>query len=50
MKEEIWTAEYVRENPELAVTAIKSLQMILSDLEAELRVLSNRLKEIETPS
>ena len=48
MTEEIWSPDYIRRNPELTATAIKSLQMILTNMEEELRILSERLKEIET--
>lgn len=50
MTEEIWSPEYIRRNPELACTAIKSLQAILTSMEEELRILSERLKEIESSS
>lgn len=49
MTEEIWSPDYIRRNPELAATAIKSLQALLTNMEEELRILSERLKEIETP-
>ena len=48
MTEEIWSPEYIRRNPELAATAIKSLQTILTNMEEELKILAERLKEIET--
>ena len=50
MTEEIWSPEYIRRNPELASIAIKSLQMILTSMEEELKLLSERLKEIESSS
>jgi hypothetical protein len=50
MTEEIWSPEYIRRNPELAATAIKSLQALLTNMEEELRILSERLKEIESSS
>jgi hypothetical protein len=31
--EAIWSAEYIRQNPELAATAISSLQLIIQDHE-----------------
>lgn len=49
MTEEIWSPDYIRRNPELAYNAIKSLQMILTNMEEELKLLAQRLKEIETP-
>lgn len=36
MNEEIWSVEFVKENPELAVNAIKTLQMLVQDLEEKL--------------
>ena len=50
MTEEIWSPEYIRRNPELASTAIKSLQTLLTNMEEELRILAERLKEIESSS
>jgi hypothetical protein len=36
MNEEIWSVEFVKENPELAVNAIKTLQTLVQDLEDKL--------------
>lgn len=33
MEKEIWTIEFIKANPELAYKAIKTLQMLLQDLE-----------------
>lgn len=49
MTEEIWSPDYIRKNPELAASAIKSLQAILTSMEEEIKILSERLKQIETP-
>jgi hypothetical protein len=40
MDEEIWSVEFVKENPELAVNAIKTLQMLIQDLEDKLKELN----------
>ena len=36
MNEQIWSVDFVKENPELAVNAIKTLQMLVQDLEDRL--------------
>ena len=36
MSEKIWSADYIRENPELAAKAIETLQTALDDTESHL--------------
>ena len=36
MSEKIWSADYIRENPELAAKAIETLQTALDDAESHL--------------
>ena len=36
MTEKIWSADYIRENPELAAKAIETLQTALDDTESDL--------------
>ena len=37
MSEKIWSADYIRENPELAAKAIETLQTALGDRETQIR-------------
>lgn len=37
MTEKIWSADYIRENPELAAKAIETLQTALDDKVAQIR-------------
>jgi hypothetical protein len=37
MSEKIWSADYIRENPELAAKAIETLQTALDDRETQIR-------------
>lgn len=36
MNEEIWSIEFIKQNPELAKQAIDTLQMLVQDLENKL--------------
>jgi hypothetical protein len=46
MREKIWSADYIRENPELAAKAIETLQTALDDMEHQLQRI--RISLIET--
>jgi hypothetical protein len=46
MSEKIWSADYIRENPELAAKAIETLQTALDDMEHQLQRI--RISLIET--
>jgi len=48
--EAIWSAEYIRQNPELAATAISSLQAIVQDLEDQILEMGKQLDEIQSSS
>jgi hypothetical protein len=37
VSEKIWSADYIRENPELAAKAIETLQTALGDRETQIR-------------
>jgi hypothetical protein len=37
MREKIWSADYIRENPELAAKAIETLQTALDDRMTQIR-------------
>ena len=43
MSEKIWSADYIRENPELAAKAIETLQTALNDTEYQLNRIKVRL-------
>jgi len=45
MSEKIWSADYIRENPELAAKAIETLQTALFDAEHKLFGIRIRLIE-----
>lgn len=40
MTEQIWSEEYVRDNPKLAAEAIATLQMLLDERDATIKLLS----------
>jgi hypothetical protein len=46
MSEKIWSADYIRENPELAAKAIETLQEALKNTEYELNRIRAKLMEV----
>lgn len=47
MNEQIWSIEFVKENPELAVNAIKTLQLLVQDLEEKIMAADTASQQTE---